>query len=138
MNTSKYEHLNILDLPNEMLIMIFKKLKMVDVVYSCMNINERLDQLVFDSLDRHHVDMTVHSSLDYVSPLDDQVLNKICETILPRIYHQVNKLTLDPQSIERTLLTVNYPNLYSLSLVDFPERTLLRYLEGILSNFSSF
>jgi hypothetical protein len=118
--------------------MIFKKLKMVDVVYSCMNINERLDQLVFDSLDRHHVDMTVHSSLDYVSPLDDQVLNKICETILPRIYHQVNKLTLDPQSIERTLLTVNYPNLYSLSLVDFPERTLLRYLEGILSNFSSF
>jgi len=44
MNISTNNNLNILDLPNEILLMIFKKLNMVDVLYSLVDITQRFDQ----------------------------------------------------------------------------------------------
>ncbi|CAF1301761.1 unnamed protein product [Rotaria sordida] len=62
----------------------------------------------------------------------------ICENILPRIHNQVNKLTVDSYSI-KSILTVNHPQLYSLSLANFQEEILFQYLKGdsILRNLLS-
>ncbi|CAF1432789.1 unnamed protein product [Rotaria sordida] len=114
---------------------------MVDVLYSLVDVNERFDQLILDHLYICHLNMTtmtIRSVFDRIYSIDDQVLSRICEQILPRIHHQVNQLTVESHSMDR-LLTVNYSQLYSLSLVDFQEKILLQYLKGnsVLCNLLS-
>lgn len=135
MDISNYIHLNILDLPNEILVIIFNKLYMIDVLYSLVGINERFNRLVLDPLYIHHLDMIINSSLDHVSSIDNQVLSRICEKVLPQIHHRVNKLSVEPCSMKHILHTINYPQLYSLSLICFPERILFQHLKGILFYF---
>ncbi|CAF0954778.1 unnamed protein product [Rotaria sordida] len=131
MNTSNNNPLNILDLPNEVLLNIISKLSFIDVFYSLVNINERFAQLSLDPLYIRHLDMTVvtmKSFFEYTFSVDDQVLSRICENILPQIHSQVNKLTIEQHSIERILLNASYPKLYSISFVNFQKDILLQYL----------
>jgi hypothetical protein len=126
--------INILNLPDEMLLAIFNKLKMVDVLYSLVNINERFDRLIFDPFYIDNLDLIMkRSCFDYISSHDQAVLSRICKIILPRIHRHVNKLIVEPDSIKDILRAQDYPRLHSLSLVNFQEETLLRYLGGILS-----
>src|ERR1700728_2493777 len=129
MNISNNKHLNIVDLPNEILLIIINKLNIGDVFYSLVDINERFAQLVLDPLYIRNLDMTImtmKSFYDRTFSIDDQVISRICENILPQIHSQVNKLTVEQDSIER-ILTVHYPQLYSLSLVNFKEEILFQY-----------
>ena len=48
MNVSNNNNLNLLDLPNEILFLIFKELNMVNVLQTFVDINQRLNELVFD------------------------------------------------------------------------------------------
>ncbi|CAF3386053.1 unnamed protein product [Rotaria socialis] len=129
MNTSSNNNIIILDLPNEILVIIFNKLNMIDAFYSLVDVNERFNRLVFDRLYIHNLDLTVKSS-NRMSSINNQMLDKVCEKILPRIYHQVNKLTVEPYSIERLLFTTGYPQLDSLSLINFQKETFYKYLTG--------
>jgi hypothetical protein len=135
MNTSNNNDINILDLPDEMLLIILSKLDMVDVFYSIVDLNKRFNQLVLDPLYIHHLDLTVKTSLDHNSPVDNQVLDQIRTKVLPRIHDKVNKITVTSPSMEFIFNTVDYPQLHSLSLVDFQQETLLQYLTSIFSNF---
>lgn len=138
MNSSDSNNLNILDLPNEILLIIFNKLHTVDTLYSLVDVNERFDQLVLDSLHIRNLDtasMIIRSNIDRTISTDNRVLSRICEKILPRIHHKLSELTVEQDSMHRILFTVNYPQLYSLSLVNFQEDMLIRCLTGILMNF---
>ncbi len=107
---------------------------MVDILFSLVGINERLDRLIFDPLYIRNLDMTImitKALFLHTFSIDNHVLDRICEKILPRIHHQVNKLTVERRSMERVLRSFNYPQLYSLSLDDFPEEMLFQYLTGI-------
>ncbi|CAF1401937.1 unnamed protein product, partial [Rotaria sp. Silwood1] len=102
---------------------------MVDVLYSLVNVNERFDRLVLDPLYIRNLDITLKSSSDDTSSISDQVLDRICKKVLPRIHYYVNKLTVEPYSIEHLLLNVNfYPQLFSLSFINFKEEMLHQYL----------
>lgn len=136
MDTSNDNQLNILDLPNEILLNIFNKLNTVDVLYSLVDVNKRFDQLVLDLL--RHLDMTIISCFDRIFSIENRILNRICEKILPRIHQQIHKLTLEPHSMEHVLLAVNYPELYSLSLINFQGEIFFQYLTGILFDFLHF
>jgi len=134
MNTPNNSHLNILDLPDEILFIIFNKLNMVDVLYLLVGIHERFNRLIFDPLYIHNLDMTImttKSVFEYTFSMDNQVLDRICEKILPEIHHQVNKLIFEQRSMQR-ILSLDYPQVYSLSLIDFQEELLFQYLTGIL------
>ncbi|CAF1370316.1 unnamed protein product [Rotaria sordida] len=111
---------------------------MVDTLYSLVNINERFDRLVIDPLYIHRLDMTIELPFDEIISIYNKVFSRIYENILPRIHNQVNKLTVDSYSI-KSILTVNYSQLYSLSLVNFQEEILFQYLKGdfILRNLLS-
>ncbi len=138
MNISNKNHLNILDFPNEILFIIFNKLNMVDVLYSLVDVTQRFDQLVLDSFyirNLNMTSMTMKSFYDRTYSIDNQVLDRICKNILPRIYRQVNELIVEQYSMERILHTINYPQLYSLKLMDFPEEVLLDHLTSKLFNF---
>ena len=127
---------NILDLPNEILYLIINYLSVYDVVYSLIDIDERFVEMTVDPLYIPSVDITggrMKSSFDNCYSMDEKVLSRICETILPRIHDRINKLSIAQHSMKRILFTFNYPQLFSLSLVNCQEETLLRYLKGKLS-----
>ncbi|CAF1354080.1 unnamed protein product [Adineta steineri] len=100
-------------------------------VYSLIDVDPRFAQMLFDRVCVHNIDMTVikmKSFFDYSFSMDDEILSKICENILPQIYSHVNKLTIEQNSTE-LILTTSYPQLYSLSLVNFQEKLLFHYLK---------
>ncbi|CAF3425536.1 unnamed protein product [Rotaria sp. Silwood2] len=103
---------------------------MIDVFYSLVGVHQRFDRLALDSLYIHHLDFVMKPLFDRNSPVDNQLLDRIYTKILPRIHHKVNKLTLEPLSIECVLNTVHYPQLHSISFVNFHYETLLRHLQG--------
>ncbi|CAF1321852.1 unnamed protein product [Adineta steineri] len=130
MNISKNNYSNIFDLPNEILFIIINKLNTADVIYSLFDVNERFVHLLFDPLYIQNLDitlMTMKSFYQRTFSVHEQVLSNICENILPKIYDQVRKLAVEQNSIER-ILTYNYSQLYSLSLVNFKEEILYQYL----------
>jgi hypothetical protein len=142
MNNLNNDDLNILDLPDEILFIIFKKLNTTDVLHSFVDVNRRFDRLAHDFLYIRDLDMTdirtINSLYDQTSSIDTQILSKICSKILPRIHHQVHKLTIEQYSMKRILDAVNYPQIYSLSLINFEEEILYQYLTGILFYFIRF
>ncbi|CAF2684137.1 unnamed protein product [Rotaria sp. Silwood2] len=78
--------------------------------------------------------MTINSFYEQPCSIDAQVISKISEKILPRIHDQVHKLTIEEFSIKPILLAANYPQLYSLSLINFQEEMLYQHLTGIAFN----
>ncbi|CAF4566366.1 unnamed protein product [Rotaria sp. Silwood2] len=140
MNISNNNHPNIFDLPNEILFIIINKLNIGDVFYSLVDVNERFGQLVLDPLYIENLDitfMTMNSFYDRTFSVHEQALSSICENILPKIHDQVKKLSIEQHSVER-ILTFNYSQLYSLSLVNFKEEILFQYLIGIFLILSFF
>ncbi|CAM4989611.1 unnamed protein product, partial [Rotaria socialis] len=56
METSNNYNTNVLDLPDEMLLAIFYKLNMVDVLYSLVDVNKRFNRLTLDPFYVHTLD----------------------------------------------------------------------------------
>ncbi len=125
-------------MPDEVLLIILKKLNTIDLLHSLVDVNQRFDRLVRDSLYGRDLDMTnimnINSLYDRTS-IDTAVLPRICEKILPRIHHQVHKLSVEQHSMSQILLAANYPQLYSLSLINFQEEILYQYLTGMTFSF---
>jgi hypothetical protein len=137
MDTFNKNNLNILDLPDEVLLIIFKKLITIDALYSLVNVNKRFDRLVLNALHIRNLDttnMVIKSYYDRTFSISNNMLSEICQKILPRIHHQLNELIVDQNSMEH-ILTVNYPQLDSLSLVNFPNEILFQYLKGTLFDY---
>jgi hypothetical protein len=107
-------HLN--DLPDEILLIIFKKLTNTEVLYSLMGVNKRLNKIVYDSIFTSSVTLISCWSNDFLSPLPWPVLDRFCLQILPSIHHKIKWLNIESSSIERVLLSTNYPNLSGLGL----------------------
>ena len=135
MHHSNNNNFNILDLANEILFIIFNKLKMTDVLYSLVNVNQRFDRLALDPLYIRDLDLTdimaINSIYDHLYSIDPTVLSRICQQVLPRIHHEVHRLTLEEYSMKDILLPGYYPQLYSLSLLNFTEETLQQHLTGL-------
>ncbi len=125
----------ILDLPDEILLIIFKKLNIIDVLYSLVDVNQRFDRLALNPLYIHDLDMTTimtnNSTYNQTFLIDTQVLSRICQKILSRIDHQIHKFTVEECSMKPILLAANYLQLYSLSFINFHEEILYQYLTGI-------
>ncbi|CAF3380291.1 unnamed protein product [Rotaria sp. Silwood2] len=128
MNILNSNNINILDLPDEMLRTIFNKLDMIDMLYSLVDVNQRFDRLVLDSLYIHHLDLAIKHSNINKSSIDTQILDRVCSKILPRINDKITKLTVDPFSMEHILGGIHYPQLHSLSLVNYQPKMFSRHL----------
>jgi hypothetical protein len=130
METSNKYNINILDLPDEMLLTIFNKLNMIDVFYSLVYVNKRFNRLTLDPFYIHDLDLTVkHSLVEHDSSLDALKIDTICKKILSKIAHHIFKVTIPSYLIE-CIINFDYPQLESLSLVSFEEQKFLEYLRG--------
>ncbi|CAF1480244.1 unnamed protein product [Rotaria sp. Silwood1] len=98
----KYSFVQLIDLPVEILMIIFKKLNNDEVLYSLKDINMRLDQIIGDPIFTNEISLIKYNSLaDLTSALPDIVLNRFYFQILPKICHKIKCFTLETLSIER-------------------------------------
>jgi hypothetical protein len=142
--------LSILDLPDEILLIIFKKLSNIDVLYSLMGIHEKLDNVVCGNDFTRVVDLLMISSYEADDSRPEAIPDRFLTQILPRIHDHVEHLTIDTCFFERVFHTGNYPNLRKLNLelhmvsnifdgmlLDFRSRTIL-FIYCIFLEKSSF
>jgi hypothetical protein len=104
------------DFPDEILLIILKELFNVEVLYSLIGINHRLNKIAHDSIFTSHLSLMKYFSNVSINPLSDPMLNHFCLKILPSIHNKIKWLNLESSSMERIFLTTNYPNLYGLGL----------------------
>src|ERR1700722_19426392 len=104
MNT-KMEHsiVQLIDLPDELLVMIFQRLNNVELLYSLMGINTRLDRIISDPVFTTYLTLFRYFSNHHICPLVDTVLGRFCSQILPKIHYKINVLHLESSSMGRIL-----------------------------------
>jgi hypothetical protein len=121
----------LLDLPDEMLLMILKNLRNIHIMYSLEGVNKRLDAMAFTVANSRVINLAKqYFNGDSCSTYDIR-LNRICSQILPRICHNIKEFCLDTSIMERVLLAYKYPSLSSLVIMDFCPETALNYLTGM-------
>ncbi|CAF1236180.1 unnamed protein product [Rotaria sordida] len=111
----EYSSIQLNDLPDEIIFIILKKLNKLDVLYSLMDVNKRLNYIVHDPTFTNGLTLFNNLSCDCICPLPDLMLDRFCSQILPKIGHKIKWLDLEPFSMER-ILSTNYPNLFGLEL----------------------
>ncbi|CAF3327609.1 unnamed protein product [Rotaria sp. Silwood2] len=100
-------------------------------LYSLMDVNKRLNTIVYDSIFTSHLTLMSRSSNDSINSLSDTVLDRFYFSILPLIHHKIQWLNVESSSIERILLCGNYPNLYGVGLYNLEiERAKHLFTDG--------
>ena len=97
--------MHLLDLPDEILLAIFSYCIVVDPLFV------------------RHLNFTVESCKGEISAMPDQIVDRVCHAVRPRINDRIIALTLDSHTMERAALTpsIVFP-LYRCS--NFHERRL--------------
>ncbi len=123
---------HLLQLPDEILLIILKKLNNIDVLYSLLNINnERLRIL---AQEKTFSNILNFGSIDNNSSVDRFKLDRFRVDILPRIHDNVKYFILKPVLMERILLAAKYSNLTNLKLFDFKKEIALHYFISKYNN----
>ncbi|CAF5105961.1 unnamed protein product [Rotaria magnacalcarata] len=116
-------NVHLLGLPNEVLLIILRKLNNIDVLYSLLDINNRR----FDILAQDKIFTDV---LNFVDIDNMSLIDRFCIDILPRIHDNIKSIILEPVLMERILLATVYPNLTELKLFNFKQQIVSKYFTG--------
>jgi hypothetical protein len=127
---------SIVDLPDEILLHILKKLNNFDVLYSLVGVNEKLDRLACDTSFTRLVDLITIESNRVTDCRSNAVLNRFCIEILPRINDKVESLTLHGCFLPRVLHATNYLHLRKLVIINLELSMACRIFHGILFHLS--
>jgi hypothetical protein len=101
----------LLDLPDEILLIIIKELGSVDALYSFLNINKRLNQLTKSINNTKFLDFSTKILRAELYSSNRIKFNQFTNEILPQIYHNVVGLTMDFFSMNFILPLYEFPNL---------------------------
>jgi len=118
---NSYVQLN--DLPDEILIIILKKMNNVAVLFSLIGVNRRLNKIVHDSIFTSCLTLMKCLPDKSIDSFDDSILDRFCLQILPKIHHKIKWLNLEASSMKRILLVADYPNLCGLGLYNMDDET---------------
>jgi hypothetical protein len=132
-------NVHLLDLSNEILFLILRKLDNIDVLYSLLGINnQRLEIIVQQQIFTNILNFaSISQSTDEISSISGSILDRFCIDILPKIHKNVKSLILEPVSMERILRAGNYPNLTELKFFNFDKAIFSRYFMGKLFMFTN-
>ena len=104
-------NVNIVDLPDEILLWIFKMINNIELLYSIMGINQRLDKAVSDASLTHSLDLTKISCNDENNSSINEILVRFSTYILPRIRSNVVTLAVQSSMYHHIFRSITYPNL---------------------------
>jgi hypothetical protein len=143
----EYSSVQLDDLPDEILMIIFKKLNNITLLYSLIGVNIRLNKILYDSIFTNrltlvnfvpsHLIMKRSSPIYFAYPLPDPIVDRFCLHILPKIHQNVKWLYVESLSMERVLST-NYPNLSGIALYNIQLERAVHLLSGKIFDFDSF
>ena len=123
-----HSKIRLLDLPNELLLNIFKRLSNMDVLYSLSGTsNERLNLLVQSEIFTNTLNF-VSNDADTICSVNDSILDRFCLNILPQIQHNVCYLIVEITTMDHILSAGEYLNLIKLKIFNLNEDFLSRYL----------
>ena len=125
----KHSFVQLMDLSDEILLIIFEELNNVEMLNSLMGINTRLDKIIRDPIFTSNLTLMRSSSNELFHPLVDIMVDRFCSRILPQIHHNIEWLNLELLSMERVLAS-DYPNLYGLGLYQINHDATLRLFSG--------
>ncbi|CAF4645363.1 unnamed protein product [Rotaria sp. Silwood2] len=128
----KHSTVSISALSDEMLLAILMKLNNVDVLYSLIGVNKKLDQLAQDITFTQSIDLVKILSNNKSKSKTKSILDRFCFDIIPQIQHNIESLTLDRLSIDRVLSIGNYIKLWKLTLVNLPLKMACHIFNGML------
>ena len=111
------------DLPDEILLMIFKNINNVQLLYSMTGVNTRLDEIMSDPVFTRNLTLFRYVSNYLICPLVDVELHRFHSQILPQIHYRIHTLNLESSTMERILLAADYPNLHQLALYNVDDET---------------
>jgi hypothetical protein len=121
---------NLLDLPNEILLIILKKLDNINVLYSFRDVGvERLELLAQDEIFTNTLNFTPIASYRICS-VNNSILDRFCIDILPQIQYSIRYLIVEPTAMERIALADDYPNLTKLKIYQFNKDVVSHYFTG--------
>ncbi|CAF3666893.1 unnamed protein product [Rotaria sp. Silwood1] len=123
-----YSTVQLLDLPDEILIEILNKLNNIDVLCTVLGVNKRLERLARDTIFTDFLDLTTKSSLGGICSMSNIILDRFCSSILPQIHHNIKSLVLESSSIEHILIACVYPKLHKLTLYSIKPEVFIKYL----------
>jgi hypothetical protein len=122
--------INLLDLPNEILLIILKKLDNINVLYSFRDVGvERLELLAQDEIFTNTLNFTSTASYGICS-VNNSILDRFCIDILPQIQYSIQYLIVEPTAMERIALAADYPNLTKLKIYQFNKDVVSHYFTG--------
>lgn len=123
-------------LADEILLLILNKLTKIEVLYSLIGVNIRLNKIASDRIFTEHLTLMKRSTNDIISAIDNSIVDRFCYEILPQIHHRIKWLNVEPVCIERILLAADYPNLYRLSLFNIDYEIVMRLFDGKKFHFN--
>ncbi|CAF4308093.1 unnamed protein product, partial [Rotaria sordida] len=114
-------NVRLLDLPNEILFLILKKLDNIDVLYSLLDINNQRLNIIAQEQNFTNIlnFVPISQSTDEISSISDAILNRFCIDILPRIHKNVKSLSIESIYLGYIFGAGHYPNLTELKLFNF-------------------
>ncbi|CAF1503362.1 unnamed protein product [Rotaria sordida] len=108
----------IVDLPDEILVTIFKKLHSFDVLYSLVGVNKKLDKVACDVTFTRSIDLTTISLDKADDSRINAILDRFCMGILPRIQKKMECLAIQACFLQCVYHASDYLNLRSFTIVN--------------------
>jgi hypothetical protein len=119
------------DLPDELLMIIFKKINNVEVLCSLFGLNQRLDSFLQDSTFTSRLSFLKWSSEKFLNIFSrEMIFNRFCLQILPAVREKIQWLDVESSSMQQILSAADYPNLYGLGLFNIEEETVKNLFTG--------
>jgi hypothetical protein len=125
---------NILSLSDEILLVIYNKLDNMDVLYSLIGVNRKLDRLARDITFTQSVDLLTILSNESNDSKNKSILDRFFFDILPQIQHNIESLTLDSLLIDRVFRIGNYSKLHKLTFLNLQFEMASRIFNGMVSH----
>ncbi|CAF4223650.1 unnamed protein product [Rotaria magnacalcarata] len=119
-------NINIMDLPDEMILAIWNKLSKIDVLYSFVGVHQRFNRLVFDKAYIQSIEL-INLNSKHKHLLTAPILDRFCSYILPQAHQFVESLTLESISMERVLSVGTYHHLRKLTIIKIDQEFALRH-----------
>ncbi|UJR29712.1 hypothetical protein I4U23_017261 [Adineta vaga] len=118
-----YSDVQLIDLPDEILLLIFKNLANIEVLYSLLDVNKRLHNLASDRFFTEYLTLLVYSPNGIRSTIINSMLERFYRQILPNIHSKIKWLDLESSSMKDILSATEYPNLHGLTLFHVERET---------------
>jgi hypothetical protein len=116
---------------DEILLIILEMLQPIDVLYSLVGINKRLNDIAGDIISRSGINLVKFPSTSCICSPNQSEFDRLCFDTLPQMHHYIKLMIIESSSAGCILHSVDYPNLFFLSLIKLIYAMFSNYFTGI-------